>query len=758
MVEQAKAEKLSVEAARDYLNSTLLRPPYVSEELLADYNMSLPISLRTAWFWMKQSGAVSGTFKQSFYNDHHESAMVTKDKQERCIPSMDTDELRQPLWVQLPLAEYEELKRDGAPNLPEGHRYTVMARSGGGGRTLTRVERVELHVDDADAFDERRAASPYGGNFSVRFPGGLARLPSAPPAALPNPAEDTLSAADAEAAAEAAAETARAQQPEGAPPTPAPTPELTVGRIKQMKVAELRAVCEARGLETASLKAALQDRLQAHVAGEAAADEEADDSEEYDVRKIHSHRVVDRQLQYLVEWKGWDGEQTWEPEAHLDGYSDELYAYYNDPEHRQPGCEYGHRNGICKCHCPLHHEGQDETVFKEYAYSTKQWNIKGLRSLRKKSDGRGRHLSGTQSELRGTGFPLTAAELETVNAFRERRGRPPLDCSPGMRFLDFGKNKDGYWDYDKFLQQVIDYIDAFEALHPDWQLLFEVDWSSGHAKHRDGSLNTNTMNVGYGGGQKIPRDAKIPTEDADLYLGPHPASFTFKGKTYDQKLKPGETQRFHFTEDDPPPFHDLEAPKFDTTTGKTNRKGEPIIKEGYVGKAKGMRQTAWERGWHKPASEGKMHGRKVEEDSEEDPTFSLPQVLSSCWDFAHEKTALQEYVESRGHILRMCVKGHPELAGVGIEYSWGRAKQKFRRDVNDRVSGHLHRNIVKCFSREPKFLPLSRIRKYARKTRAYRRAYRDGKSNSLASLEKLVKQYKQHRSAEVFDRKFVHDE
>ena len=60
-----------------------------------------------------------------------------------------------------------------------------------------------------------------------------------------------------------------------------------------------------------------------------------------------------------------------------------------------------------------------------------------------------------------------------------------------------------------------------------------------------------------------------------------------------------------------------------------------------------------------------------------------------------------------------------------------------------------------CFSREPKFLPLSRIRKYARKTRAYRCAYKQGKSNSLASLEKLVKQYKQHRSAEVFDRKFV---
>jgi hypothetical protein len=181
------------------------------------------------------------------------------------------------------------------------------------------------------------------------------------------------------------------------------------------------------------------------------------------------------------------------------------------------------------------------------------------------------------------------------------------------------------------------------------------------------------------------------------------------------------------------------------------------MKEGYANKAKGMRQIAWERGLHHPTEEGKMHGRKVEEDSEEDPTLSLPHVLSNCWDFAHEKTALQEYVESRGHILRMCVKGHPELAGVGIEYSWGKAKQKFRRDVNDRKSGHLHRNIVTCFSRADAFLPLCRIRKYARKTRAYRHAYRVGKSTCFADVEKLVGQRKQHRSAEVFDKKWLND-
>eukprot|EP00966_Prymnesium_polylepis_P207322 4802267-Prymnesium_polylepis.1 len=105
---------------------------------------------------------------------------------------------------------------------------------------------AELHVDDADVFDGLRAASPYGGSFSVRFPGGPIPLPSTPPTDLPNPAEDTLSAADAEAAAEAAADAACALQAAGATPAAPPAPELTQAKIKQMKVAELRATCEAR--------------------------------------------------------------------------------------------------------------------------------------------------------------------------------------------------------------------------------------------------------------------------------------------------------------------------------------------------------------------------------------------------------------------------------------------------------------------------------------------------------------------------------
>ena len=53
-----------------------------------------------------------------------------------------------------------------------------------------------------------------------------------------------------------------------------------------------------------------------------------------------------------------------------------------------------------------------------------------------------------------------------------------------------------------------------------------------------------------------------------------------------------------------------------------------------------------------------------ENDETKDRSLSLRHILEHCWDFANEKTALQELVESRGHILRMGVKGHPEMAGM----------------------------------------------------------------------------------------------
>ena len=78
-----------------------------------------------------------------------------------------------------------------------------------------------------------------------------------------------------------------------------------------------------------------------------------------------------------------------------------------------------------------------------------------------------------------------------------------------------------------------------------------------------------------------------------------------------------------------------------------------------------------------------------------DPKLVAPRVLSECEDFVKEKEALQEIVESLGHILILSPKCHPELAGCGIECSWGKSKQHFRRTANDIIASNLHSNIVK---------------------------------------------------------------
>ena len=110
---------------------------------------------------------------------------------------------------------------------------------------------------------------------------------------------------------------------------------------------------------------------------------------------------------------------------------------------------------------------------------------------------------------------------------------------------------------------------------------------------------------------------------------------------------------------------------------------------------------------------------------------------------------------SHGHLAEMSPKCHPELAGVGVEYSWGKSKMQFRRHT-DHVAHHLHENIQD--SMDVSVLTLLRVRRYARKARTYRRAYETSETAiSKRDIEKMVKTFKRHRSALDFDWKFIKD-
>eukprot|EP00732_Lithocolla_globosa_P002572 Lithocolla_globosa_v1_NODE_1727_length_2377_cov_16.907407.p2 type:complete len:243 gc:universal NODE_1727_length_2377_cov_16.907407:1199-471(-) len=179
------------------------------------------------------------------------------------------------------------------------------------------------------------------------------------------------------------------------------------------------------------------------------------------------------------------------------------------------------------------------------------------------------------------------------------------------------------------------------------------------------------------------------------------------------------------------------------------------IIEGYIGKPKGKKQILWERGLWVEGMKGPVKGKPL------DPALNMDEVLRSCRDFREEKSALQALVEGRGHILIMSPKCSPELAGVGIEYVWGKSKQVFRRDINDGVPANLHTNIEKALSTAPDGpVPLWRVRNFARRTRDYRRVYSvpaeeytDEMSYSL--IERMRKERKTHRNIVDIEAKFL---
>ena len=181
--------------------------------------------------------------------------------------------------------------------------------------------------------------------------------------------------------------------------------------------------------------------------------------------------------------------------------------------------------------------------------------------LREKREGPGENVSTFQDERCGFGIPLSVADLVTANELRRFKVRPNLQESPGARFVVHRRNKEGYWGYAQFEEQVVDMMDVLEALYPDYQLMIEVDHSAGLVKYREDGLHVGDMNVRFGGKQRALRDT-IMTE---WYLGPGEAKINVNRcmwstkyiegtttRTVDFKPKLGEAQTMSFSPGAPP--------------------------------------------------------------------------------------------------------------------------------------------------------------------------------------------------------------
>lgn len=477
-----------------------------------------------------------------------------------------------------------------------------------------------------------------------------------------------------------------------------------------------------------------------------------------------------------------------------DGNPGDYYYSSGDPEWQSFKCYYRHRPEVCKCQRPLYHIGQDEAIFKQNALPAFRWSVNGRSALRPKSEGQGIMVSAMWCERRGFGFPITQQEMVKINRARVGTDLPQLerDQSPGLVFFQYGKCKEGYWDGLKFQQQCVQFINAVEVLYPTMQIVLEVDHSSGHLKEQSDGLMVNAMNIRWGGKASAKRDTVIE----EGCLGADPPELNGR------KLAIGSIQKMTFEEDSPPPFTDPNTPKFDRemtadekiqVLEKARRSKAQKLKkarnamtaeeipdvqpsfvvQGYVGKNKGIFQILYERGLYK----AKMKGRQTDTVKERfemngdsrlivTPDLDAHAVLNNCTDFRFERTALQEVVESRGHILLPSVVCTPETAGGGIEYGWGKLKYEQRRenDLATRLeAGAKFVERVRKICRNVDILPISRVWRYQRRARDYIRLYMSEKlrtgvtAPSYTVIERMRKKQKTHRNIMEIDRDFVKD-
>jgi len=101
-----------------------------------------------------------------------------------------------------------------------------------------------------------------------------------------------------------------------------------------------------------------------------------------------------------------------------------------------------------------------------------------------------------------------------------------------------------------------------------------------------------------------------------------------------------------------------------------------IIKECWEGKPKDILQTLCKHGLIDDSNYKRMtfDGRKDPESGELQLGTSLCALLEQCSDFKNELSALKLLSQEIGITVDVMPKYHAELAGEGIEYSWGYSK------------------------------------------------------------------------------------
>ncbi|KAI2490938.1 hypothetical protein MHU86_23626 [Fragilaria crotonensis] len=488
---------------------------------------------------------------------------------------------------------------------------------------------------------------------------------------------------------------------------------------------------------------------------------------------------------------------------------------------------------------PIEIYGQDESVFSQFLFPSKSWvGPNQERGLFPKSLGEGLMVSAFVSRDTGFGMPMTDEDLTIVNALRrgthyidqtaalevnKHTRKQPLTESPFVRHLLIGASKGGYWNSYHMAIQLEDVVDCLKIFRPQFDFVFMFDHSQGHARKKDGALDADSMSRSFGGKQPKMHSSVITSN----CLGP-----------FDSILQVGDQQSMVFEADDQGPWwlataeqarrkydnHDNRGrpPKNVPRTrnelafalleesGITVESNRPLnelkelvaihgislmhekvyVNEGWLGKAKGLLQVLWERGWIDP-SNCKEHvdkqgnklintsfytlgGRKDILTGHIIESSSLKGLMGNCYDFKTEETALQFLGSQLGLRVMLTPKFHCEFAGEGIEYTWAQAKALMRRTPMREKKGRA--NFINLVTRC--LCPTTVLTKErAARARAYicTYYYLERETNNIdeiaenvpgiaaaakqqllyKKIEQLMKRFKTHRCALDFDIRFV---
>ena len=156
---------------------------------------------------------------------------------------------------------------------------------------------------------------------------------------------------------------------------------------------------------------------------------------------------------------------------------------------------------------------------------------------------------------------------------------------------------------------------------------------------------------------------------------------------------------------------------------------------------------------------------------ERDLKYSIRKILADCEDFKNENTHLQVMADALGVIVDFTPKYHCELAGEGIEYTWGFSKNRYRKAEFGRKKrrGTFESLVNEVISREA--ITKQRVRKFSARARAYILTYlflheqQKGRHSGEGDppeeillkkeIENLQKKFKTHRCAHDTDNGFL---